>query len=136
MSLTEIISRLRSVNEPVPKPARLPSESDVRKIEAELKIIFHSDFRKYLLEASDVVFGTKEPVTICEPKSHTYLPSVVESARAYGVPTDLVPVCEDNADFYCINRHGKIVFWSHNGTSDESWPSLATWIRDVWLGAA
>jgi hypothetical protein len=25
------------------------------------------------------------------------------------------------------------VYWDHNGPSDESWPDLASWIRDVWL---
>ncbi len=102
--------------------------------EQRLGIRFHPDFRRYLLEVSDVVCGTKEPVTITIPDSHKDLLEVAEGAWvSYGVPRNLVPVCEDNADFYCMNPAGEIVFWSHNGLSSEQWPNLAAWIEDVWL---
>jgi hypothetical protein len=28
---------------------------------------------------------------------------------------------------------GEVVFWSHEGATDERWPDLATWIREVWI---
>lgn len=37
------------------------------------------------------------------------------------MPKKLLPICEDNGDYYLIDpRSGKISFWSHNGTTDES----------------
>ena len=42
-------------------------------------------------------------------------------------------MCEDNGDFYCINRTGEVVYWSHNGATDERWPNLATWISEAWI---
>ncbi|WP_116919250.1 SMI1/KNR4 family protein [Tamilnaduibacter salinus] len=46
----------------------------------------------------------------------------------------LLPFCEDNSDFYCLTPTGEVVFWSHNGSTAESWPNLATWIFQVWIG--
>jgi hypothetical protein len=134
MNLDESFAELHSRNRPVPKPARLPTASEVDAAERQLGIRFHPDFRRYLLEVSDVVVGTLEPVTITLPDSHTDLSAVAESAwDGCGVPRNLVPVCEDNADFYCMSQSGEIVFWSHNGLTSERWPNLAAWIADVWL---
>ena len=134
MSLAPVIARLRKLNQPVPQPGRLPTEAEVAAAERELGVSFHPDFVQYLLQASDVVYGHKEPVTLSNPKAHTHLPVVSHSAWAVGVPRDLVPICEDNGDFYCVSSSGEVVFWSHNGTSNERWPDIEQWIDDVWLG--
>ena len=128
------IKHLRELNEPVPRPLSLPNEIEVKKWETELGILLPVDYRTYLLKASDVVLGSIEPGTIGDPLSHTHLPKIIQSARTYGVPENLLPFCEDNGDFYCLTSHGEIVFWSHNGISDESWPNLADWIEQVWIG--
>jgi hypothetical protein len=135
MNLDDAFRELRARNESVPIPPRLPTATEVDEAEQRLGASFPSDFRRYLIEASDIVYGTIEPVTITLPGSHTDLFSVARDAwDASGVPRDLLPICEDNADFYCMNEAGEIVYWSHNGTSDETWPTLARWIQDVWLG--
>lgn len=127
------IERLRQYNEPVPKPPTLPSEQDVASMEGHLGVSFHPDYRTYLLEASDVVFGAIEPATITAPESHTHLPTVVQSARDSGVPDDLFPFCEDNGDFFCLTSTGEVELWSHDCSSDESWPSLGDWIEQMWI---
>ena len=133
MTLEEAIQELRRRNEVVPTPTRLPLVSEVDAAEETIGRKFHTDFRKYLLEASDVCVGTLEPVTITLG-DHTDLRSVVANAVSLGVPGNLMPICENNADFYCQDSTGAIQFWSHNGASDEEWPSLAAWIEEVWLG--
>ena len=40
MSLADSIARLRSLNEPVPRPARLPSDDEIRQAETDLGVIF------------------------------------------------------------------------------------------------
>jgi hypothetical protein len=133
-TLDGVISRLRSLNEAVPKPMRLPTADEVHQVEQRLGVRFHPDYRTYLLTASDVVYGTIEPATITAPASHTDLAAICEMAwDGYGVPRDLLPICHDNADFYCMNGEGEVVFWLHNGTTDEKWPNLARWINDVWI---
>ena len=134
--LDTAIAKLWVLNERVPRPMRLPSDEEVRTMEAKTDISFSSDFKRYLLEASDVAVGALEPVTVTDPDIHTYLPTVLADARDYGVPADLIQICEDNGDIYCVTRTGEVVFWSHNGTTDERWPDLAPWIEGVWIGGA
>lgn len=133
-TLEEAVTRLRQHNEAVPRPLALPTEAQVAAMEEALGLSFHTEYRAFLLSGSDVVFGTIEPATITAPESHTYLPKVIESARDFGVPEDLFPFCEDNSDFYCLDAAGEVVFWSHDCSSEESWPSLADWIEQEWIG--
>lgn len=130
--LTEMIAELRRINRPVPRPLSLPTEAEVRGAEQRSGVRFHDDLRRYLLEASDVVYGTKEPVTI--DGSHTDIEAVILAAKESGVPDGLLPICEDNGDFFCMTETGAVAFWSHDGANDESWPDLATWISAVWIG--
>ena len=136
MTLDDAITKLRSRAQSAPKPLPLPAPEQVEAVEAELGIRFSSDYVRYLLTASDVVFGFIEPATVANPSFRTHIPKVVASARAYGVPSHLLPICEDNADFYCLTPLGNVEFWSHNGSTNESWPDLATWIEQVWIGEA
>lgn len=132
--LDEAISRLRRLDEPAPRPLKLPAESEVRDAEQRAGVRLHNDLRRYLLEASDVAYGTVEPVTI--NGGHTSIDTVISNARSLGVPDTLVPICEDNSDFYCMTETGEVVFWSHDGTTDERWPDLASWIVEVWIGGS
>ena len=133
MNIDQAIARLRVLNEEVPQPMRLPTAVEVAEVETELGVKFHPDFRRYLLEASDVVVGAMEPVTITHPDAHTDLRAVAESAwEEAEVPRRLLPICEDNGDYYCMNAKGEIVFWS--GEAGEKWKDLATWIEEVWIG--
>jgi hypothetical protein len=134
IEIDDAFRELRVRNEPVPRPLRLPTPSEVAEAERRLAVRFHPDIQRYLLEASDVVYGVKEPVTITCRDSHTDLFRVAAHAwDGFGVPRELLPICEDNADFYCMNSSGEVVFWSHNGWSSEKWSSLAEWIEQVWL---
>ena len=133
MSIDAAIRELRARNEPVPLPLRLPTEAEVAIAERAIGQPFPADYRRFLFEASDVAFGTLEPAVVTPDAGHLALTTVVRDARALGVSDDLLPFCEDNGDYYCLTRNGLVRFWSHNGLSHDSWPDLATWIRDVWL---
>ena len=134
MSIDQAIAVLRERNEEVPEPMRLPTAEEVGAAEKDLGVKFHPDYRKYLLEASDVVFGTKEPATITDAESHTHLPTVAEDAWEMGVPKKYLPICEDNGDYYCMNQKGQVLYVSSDGETMEKWSDLATWIEEVWIG--
>jgi len=132
--MTEVIRELRGLNEPVPRPPRLPTEDEVGATEARLGVRFHEDYRRYLLKAGDVTYGTLEPAVVVPGAGYRSLAEVAETAwEHWGVPRGLLPICEDNADYYCMNEAGEVVFWSHDGGTDERWPNLATWIKRVWI---
>jgi hypothetical protein len=129
--LAGAIIELRRRNRPVPRPARLPTEGEVTAAETALGFTFPADYRCYLLEASDIVFGTIEPGRVTPDAGHQDLVrSATEAWDGWGVPHDWLPFCEDNADFYCLDGT-TVRFWSHYGQTDESWPDLATWIMEV-----
>ncbi len=136
MTLDEAIQELRRRNEPVPKPPRLPTEEEVAIAEEKLGVAFHPDYRRFLLEAGDVVYSVLEPATITAPEAHNSLFRIVDNARAtWGVPSNLVPFCEDNADLYCLMPDGRVLLWAHDieGPSGSEWDSLAAWIAQVWM---
>jgi hypothetical protein len=134
MNISEVISELRALNEAVPKPLRLPTENEVAAAETHLGWRFPKDYRVYLLQASDVVYGTLEPAVVTPDSGHLNLIEIAETAwNEMEVPRNLLPICEDNGDYFCLNEQGEIEYWSHNGTTEEKWPDLATWIQEVWI---
>ena len=133
LDLDAVLQKLRKLNEPVPKPLSLPTSGEVDNAQQRLGVVVHPDYRKYLLEASDVVFGTKEHCTIVSGGGYTDLVDVAMAAwNEVGVPRYLLPVCEDNGDYFCMDQSGAVVFWSHDGSTDERWPDLASWIKEAW----
>ena len=134
MTLKEAIAELRGRNQLVPKPLALPTADDVERAERTLGARFHPDYRQFLLEAGDVVYGTLEPAQVVPDAGAYSLVTMARGAWDLGVSRTLLPICEDNGDYYCMDPTGRIVFWSHDGATSESWPNLAAWIEVVWLG--
>ena len=134
MNLSDVIAELRELNEPVPKPLRLPTAAEVNAAEDQLGVKFPADYRQYLLAASDVVYGTLEPAIVIPDAGHLSLIDIAETAwDEMEVPRARLAFCEDNGDYYCLNQAGEVEFWSHDGATDEKWKDLATWIKEVWI---
>lgn len=131
--IDEVLDMLREHNESVPVPLELPDEDQLVEIEEEILLPIPRDMRTFLLEGSDVVYGGIEPVTAADPHSHTYLPEVTAVAWSQGVPRYLMPLCEVNGNYYCVEPEGEVVFWRDGDLTDETWPSVWHWVRDVWL---
>jgi len=131
--MEEILDLLRDHHQAVPVPLELPDEDDLVEIEEELLIAIPRDMRQYLLEASDVITGTLEPVTVADPHAHTHLPDVAALAWSLGLPRHLLPLCEDNGAYYCVDPEGEVSLWTDGELSGETWDSVWQWVRDVWL---
>nr|WP_246745514.1 MULTISPECIES: SMI1/KNR4 family protein [Pseudomonas] len=113
----------------------LPDEDQLVEIEEQLFINIPFVFKEFLLTVSDVVYGSLEPVTVTDPHSHTYLPDVASNAWDAGVPRDLIPLCQDGDNYYCVEEDGTVVLWDaeEEGVGEDSWESVWHWARDVWL---
>ncbi|OLU21125.1 MULTISPECIES: SMI1/KNR4 family protein [Pseudomonas] len=133
--MEEVIEQLRELNEPVPVPLELPEEELLVEIEEQILINLPFELREFLLKVSDVVYGRLEPVTVTDPQSHTYLPEVASVAWSLGVPRELVPICEDQGNYYCVEQDGTVLLWDgeEEDLTDESWDSVWHWVREVWL---
>ncbi len=96
MTLDQAIVELRKRNQKVPIPLRLPTRKEVEDCERRLGVRFPQDLVHYLLNASDIIYGTKEPVTITRSTAHTHLETVANDAwDTSGLPKNLTPICED-----------------------------------------
>ena len=134
MDLSEVIVELRELNEPVTKPFRLPTEAEVNAAEKRLNVKFHEDYRRFLLEASDVVYGPLEPAMVAADCGYLNLCEMAEYAwDEMELPLTLLPICEDNGDYYCLNKKGEVEFWTPDGTTNDKWDNLAVWIKEVWI---
>lgn len=133
--MEEVIDQLRELNEPVPVPLELPEEEVLVEIQEQILIHLPFELREFLLKVSDVVYGRLEPVTATDPQSHTYLPEVASVAWSLGVPRELVPICEDQGNYYCVEEDGTVVLWEADTEelNEENWESVWHWVRDVWL---
>jgi len=132
--MEQAIARLRELNEAIPRPIPRPTMEDVSRVEDSLNVKLPVDFVKLQLAAGDVVFGTLEPVTLARETGHTYLVKVARDAWSSGLPKNFLPICESNGDYYCLAEDGTVIFWSRQSVSNESWPSLESWVIGVWVG--
>lgn len=133
--MDDIIDLLHEKSEAVPVPLDLPDQDQLVRIEEELLLPIPREMRQFLLEASDVIYGHLEPVTAADPNSHTYLPEVTAFAWSIGVPRYLMPLCEDNGDYYCVDPDGEVVLWQNGELTEETWQSVWDWVEDVWLNS-
>jgi hypothetical protein len=133
MPLPEVIEKLRELNEPVPRPARLPTEAEVAAAEQRLEVRFPPDYRYFLLHGSDVVYGITEPAQVTPNAGHRDLIHIATRAWQVGLPREFLPFCEDNGDYFCFAPDGRIGHLSHDGLRGGSWPDLAHWIQEFWI---
>jgi SMI1-KNR4 cell-wall len=117
---------------PADNPFRRPTEAEIAAAEVRLGVAFPAGYKAFLLGGSDVANSILEPAVILPGAGHLDLFSVADAAwRLMDVPRDLLPFIEDNGDYYCLTPAGEVVFWSHNGATDERWPDIAAWRQQV-----
>jgi hypothetical protein len=132
--MNDIIDELRELNEDRFNSVRLPTEDELVELEEEILISIPADLKEFLLEASDVVYGSLSPVTATEPHEQTHLPELTATAWSLGLPRELIPICEANGGYYFIEQDASIGFWSEDEEiNEEHWDNLWDWIGDVWM---
>ncbi|MDJ1018283.1 MAG: SMI1/KNR4 family protein [Paracoccaceae bacterium] len=135
MSIKDAIEELKNVRLSVRFEQHLPSDEVLDEYERAIGLRFPDDYRFFLKEASDSHYGGLSTLRVTADRNHSReLLNELRNARQIGLPGHLIPFCEDNGDYYCVEASGKIVFWSHDGLTNESWPSLESWIREGWIG--
>ena len=66
--------------------------------------------------------------------------AVMDARRYHELPEHLLPfAAEQDGDYYCFNLSSRapeyeVVFWSHNGTTDEKWNNFLDWVERCWIG--
>lgn len=135
ISIEDVVSEINQADDPSGRKRPLPDDALIERYEADTGFTFPEDYKIFLKSVSNAFVGYISPFVLNDGDSSDYgdLRAGIAEARKVGVPEDWLPVCEDNGNFYCIVPDGRVRFWDHNGSSDESWPNLATWAKEVWL---
>jgi len=131
--MEEIIDKIRGSAIASASYLELPSHDDLVLVEEELLLPIPNEFRNFLLQVSDVIIGRLEPVTVADPGAHTHLPEVTANAWANDLPRDLMVVCQDGEDYYCITQEGEVQYWKDGELTDQVWLDIWMWAEDVWL---
>lgn len=131
----EIIDTLRENSLDASSPLELPTEEQIVEVEEQILIAIPFEFREYLLEASDIICGSLEPVTVADPQLHTYLPEVAAVAWSIGLPREFIPLCQYNDGYYCVSHDGIVEYWHDDEITGEHWDSLWQWAEDIWLNS-
>ena len=133
--MEEIIELLQQRSESIPVPLELPDEETLIEIQEEILIHIPYDLRQFLLNVSNVVYGSIEPVTASDPNSHTFLPEVTAQAWNLALPRYLVPICDTGEFIYASDPEGIIYQWDYQTEelTDQEWESIWEWCEEVWL---
>jgi len=134
IDIRSAITELKAVRIKLPVQQELPDDDVLSSYEKELGVSLPGEYKIFLKEASDSVFNGKDALRVTATRNHPReLLLNAKEAWGLGVPKNWLPFCEDNGNYYCISSTGEIRYWAHDGVSSESWPSLAVWIKSVWI---
>lgn len=135
--MNEIVEELQELNQDRFQSITLPDEDDLVIIQEQLLLHLPADLKDYLLNVSDVVYGSIEPVTVTDDFSQNHLPEVTFIAWERGLERDLIPICAYENGYYFIAQEGYIGYWSPESgvEEDRHWDSIWDWCRDVWLSS-
>lgn len=133
--MEEIIEQIRESSLTTAAYLELPSEDDLVLVEEEILLSIPKELRIFLLEVSDVICGSLEPVTVADSGAHTHLPEVTANAWANGLPRELMVLCQTGDDYYCVTQEGEIQLWQDGEIADESWEDVWHWAEEIWLNS-
>ncbi|MBB1342632.1 SMI1/KNR4 family protein [Pseudoalteromonas sp. SR45-6] len=135
MQIEEVIALLKEKNEPVPKPLILPTEDEVSCAEKDLSFKFPAQYRKFMLEASCVTFGVREPgLVLPDLQPYCCLRRMTKDGRQSGVPKDFIVFCEENGNYFTINEKGNIGYYDHDDlTHNLHNGDFKDWVIENWL---
>ncbi|MBP0583481.1 SMI1/KNR4 family protein [Labrys sp. LIt4] len=129
------IDELKDVRLKLPKEQYLPDDAVLDRYESEVGIKFSEDYRKFAKEAIDSIHNGMDALRITpDHSSPRELITALQNGRKIGLPNDWLPISEDNGNYYCITPNGKVRYWSHDGSANEEWDDIGSWIHEVWLG--
>ena len=135
MDIDQVLDLLRERNEPVPKPLRLPTEAEVARAEADLSFIFPAQYRRFMLEASNVAYGTREPgLVLPDLMPYISLRAIADGGWSMGVPKDHLPFCEDNGNYFTLSSTGALGYFDHDDNTHQVFDvEFKDWILEDWL---
>lgn len=133
--MEEVVDQIRESALSTAAFLELPDEDDLVLVEEEILLPIPREMRSFLLQVSDVLCGSLEPVTVADAGAHTHLPEVTSVAWSNGLPRDLMVVCQVGQDYYCIAQDGEVQFWQNGEIAEQTWEDIWQWAEEIWLNS-
>ncbi|MCJ8337734.1 MAG: SMI1/KNR4 family protein [Pseudomonadales bacterium] len=136
--MNEIVEQLRELNQDRFGSIELPDEDQLVIIQEQLLLHLPADLKDFLLNVSDVVYGSITPVTVTDEYASSHLPEVTFLAWDRGMPREYIPICQYLDGYYFIAQEGYISVWRPRTGIDEdaNWDNIWVWCEQVWLAGA
>ncbi|WP_445494580.1 SMI1/KNR4 family protein [Photorhabdus sp. SF281] len=132
--LNDVIEEIERLSDGQRNDVDLPDDELISQYEKEIGFEFSNDYKEVLKKISNMFYGTIDLLSVTRDKKYYgELSQALSDAREQGLPENLLPICEDNGSYYCIDYDGKIKYWTLDGYNEESWSDLASWIKQVWI---
>lgn len=132
--IDKVINELKILSGGESLNIELPDDALIASYEKDIGFTFPEDYKKALKEVSNVFYGTIELLSVTRDRNYYgELAQALHDAKEQGVPENWLPICEDNGSYYCLVPDGQVRYWTTDGYSDEKWPDLASWIKQVWI---
>ncbi len=138
MTFEEIRSKFPDWDPAYPDDWERPSKEEIESIEKDYGIQYSEQFTQFqLVESHRTPMGdfASDDFGWANPNlgPATSLREKVKDASEVGVPKELAPFKDDNGDYFCITKEGKIVIWNHNSNGIEQdknyqWESFVEWL--------
>ena len=112
----------------------LPDENFIALYEKRLNFSFPDDYKTFLVTAMNYYLGDLMLFQLSEQGNHVYeLYTHAHEAWEVGVSKDWLAFASDNGNYFCVDKEGKVHYWSHDGVVNENWLDFKTWLKDVWI---
>ena len=133
--MNEIVDELREKNQDRFNSVELPDEDQLVVIQEQLLLHLPADLKDFLLNVSDVVYGSIQPATVTDEHAASHLPEMTFIGWDRGMPREYIAICEYLDGYYFIAQEGFIGTWSPAKGVDEKvhWDSIWHWCEEVWL---
>lgn len=129
-----VINELKVVSGGERNSLPLPDDELISQYERNIGVTFLPEYKKVIKDAGNIYYGTIELLSITSDKKfYGELSNAINDAKKLGVPESWLPICEDNGSYYCLDSQGCVRYWTGDGKSEDSWPNLASWVKDVWI---
>ncbi len=90
---------------------KVTTDAEIDEAQKILGFEFPLEYIEFIKSGYDLGDAPMEALEISAPPSYADIFEALKGAREYyDLPADLLPICEDNSDYYCLNQSGEVVF--------------------------
>ncbi|TKT79342.1 SMI1/KNR4 family protein [Aquamicrobium sp. LC103] len=135
LEIIRAVDELLDRNDRLPPAVSLPSDVAIRHAESISGFTIGDDYSYFVQRAGNTISLGRVLVDLAHERvgRRGSFVKVLQEARQAGVPEDWMPICSDNADYYCLLPDGTVELWSHDAMFEGKWASLAEWIMQDWI---